>query len=81
MTDLVVIYLLFSGNFLWVDWTGAPHKVGHTGYPVKALSLYAPSGFNEQLFVLVTQMQLQGFVVVACWESCLEFESKMNKLY
>lgn len=29
----VVMYLLISGNFLWVDWTGVPHKVRCTAKP------------------------------------------------
>lgn len=77
----VVMHLLISGNFLWVDWTGVPHKVRRTVKSFEHCHSIHSSVINKEEFVWLTPMLLYVINAVACcWNSWWELLSKLTKL-
>lgn len=75
-----VMNLLISGNFLWVDWTGVPHKVRCTVKPCEHCHSIHSSVINKEGSVSLTPMLVYVINGVACGWNVWELMSKLTKL-
>lgn len=64
--DLMVIYLLFSGNFSWADWTGVPHKVSHTVEPAKGSVTWCAKSFFY-FFINLSRWRCVDLLLFVVW--------------